>query len=81
MILLLHSLLKKKKTMKNKLYQLLEWKLTVSFIRLAIIVMDKSCNNKQMRGCGLNTSGVLAKDPTMVLSMFVRLKYRVESKL
>ena len=67
--------------MKNRLYQLLEWKLTVSFIRLAIIVMDKSCNNKQMRGCGLNTSGVLAKDPTMVLSMVVRLKYRVESKL
>ena len=44
--------------MKNKLYQLLEWKLTVSFIRLAIIVMDKSCNNKQIRGYGLNTNRI-----------------------
>jgi len=36
--------------------------------------MDKSCNNKKIRGYGLNTGGVLAKDLTMVLSMFVRLR-------
>ena len=43
--------------------------------------MDEPCNKEHLKGYGLNTSGVLAKNLPMILLVLVTLRYRFESTL